>query len=250
VCKQITALSNNRRADFEPHLNFYREAMGVMQHHDAVTGTEKQHVASDYARMLNVAMRACGVNTKITLNQMTVPQQKAKRKSRRNRRKQTNYHGDNVDEDDEIDNPFSFDSCLHLNISSCEISENSLQFIVTVYNPLAHSTYEYVRIPVVGNKYLVKDYRNAVVSSQIIPISSAVETLAFRSSNATYELVFLAVELPPVGYKSFFVSRIMESVDDFRPQAIQMDQPVLRKNEELRIGNKVIRLVQISGSNQ
>lgn len=30
--------------------------MGVMQHHDAVTGTEKQLVASDYAHLLYDAM--------------------------------------------------------------------------------------------------------------------------------------------------------------------------------------------------
>lgn len=33
--------------------------MGVMQHHDAVTGTEKEHVAHDYSRMLSKAMDNC-----------------------------------------------------------------------------------------------------------------------------------------------------------------------------------------------
>ncbi len=29
------------------------EAMGIVQHHDAVSGTEKQHVANDYAQRLS-----------------------------------------------------------------------------------------------------------------------------------------------------------------------------------------------------
>ncbi len=29
------------------------EAMGIVQHHDAVSGTEKQHVADDYAQRLS-----------------------------------------------------------------------------------------------------------------------------------------------------------------------------------------------------
>lgn len=33
-------------------LSKFREIMGVMQHHDAVAGTEKEHVARDYARSL------------------------------------------------------------------------------------------------------------------------------------------------------------------------------------------------------
>jgi lysosomal alpha-mannosidase len=29
------------------------DAMGIVQHHDAITGTEKQHVANDYALRLS-----------------------------------------------------------------------------------------------------------------------------------------------------------------------------------------------------
>lgn len=37
-------------------LTHLRETMGVMQHHDAITGTEKQAVANDYARLLTRAI--------------------------------------------------------------------------------------------------------------------------------------------------------------------------------------------------
>lgn len=48
-------------------LDSMREAMGVMQHHDAITGTEKQHVADDYARLLTRGFDECGIATKAAL---------------------------------------------------------------------------------------------------------------------------------------------------------------------------------------
>jgi lysosomal alpha-mannosidase len=44
-----------------------REAMGIMQHHDAVTGTERQEVASDYARILYEGFEECGIITEAAI---------------------------------------------------------------------------------------------------------------------------------------------------------------------------------------
>lgn len=46
----------DHKTDTDQYLDEFREAMGIMQHHDAVTGTEKQHVADDYARILYKAV--------------------------------------------------------------------------------------------------------------------------------------------------------------------------------------------------
>lgn len=48
-------------------LNALREAMGVMQHHDAVTGTEKEHVAHDYERILAKGIEECEIITATAL---------------------------------------------------------------------------------------------------------------------------------------------------------------------------------------
>ena len=37
------------------------EAMGIAQHHDAVSGTEKQHVADDYALRLSQGNAECKI---------------------------------------------------------------------------------------------------------------------------------------------------------------------------------------------
>ncbi len=42
------------------------EAMGVAQHHDAVSGTEKQHVADDYAQRLSDGIDSALVREKKT----------------------------------------------------------------------------------------------------------------------------------------------------------------------------------------
>lgn len=51
-------------------LTYMREAMGVMQHHDAITGTEKDHVAHDYARILSEGFSECGFATATALRYM------------------------------------------------------------------------------------------------------------------------------------------------------------------------------------
>lgn len=230
VCKQLTATAKVAEAHFEPHLNMLRKAMGVMQHHDAVTGTEKEHVASDYSRILHQAIAACGANTKSSLNQFTTgkapsPEQKA------------HSSPDHWD--------FQFDSCLSLNISVCDTSENADQFTVTVYNPLAHATYQHVRFPVGGSSYEVRDYRNIVVPAQMVPVAKSVKSLNFRESKAEFELVFQATEVPALGYKSYFVSRIIakspqpQVVHVFKREAEQEQQakpvPVVIGNDHLNL---------------
>lgn len=106
---------------------------------------------------------------------------------------------------------FDFDTCGDLNISSCLISESSNKFVVTLYNPLAHSTFQYVRIPVEHENYEVRDYRNVPMSVQIVPIPQDVQSLHYRISKAQDEIVFLANEIPPLGYKSYYVSKKAEA---------------------------------------
>lgn len=228
VCKQLSATAKVPEAHFEPHLSMLRRAMGVMQHHDAVTGTEKQHVADDYSRLLHESIAACGANTKSALNQFTT----GKVPSLSLNQKHHVHHSDHWD--------FNFESCLNLNISICNISENSNQFMVTVYNPLAHATYQYIRFPVSGSKYEVKDYRNIVVPSQLVAIPDGVKELKYRNSNANSELVFQATEVPAFGYKSYFVSRIMNEI---QPEVIHItSKRDKRKPTPIVIGNDFLNI--------
>lgn len=216
----------------ESHLTFLREQMGIMQHHDAVTGTEKQHVASDYARRLQVGIEACKSNTKIILNQFTT--------GKINEPYPQNYHS--------LQNPskknytFEFQNCLDLNISRCEISENSNNFIITLYNPLGYSTYEYIRFPVPDKNYNVTDYRGVATPVQFVPVPESVMNLNYRFSNSRYELIFLANELPPMGYKSYYVSKdIAQSSEELSTEKGPTVIRIERSPAEV-VGNKFFNI--------
>lgn len=97
-------------------------------------------------------------------------------------------------------------SCLLLNISQCDILDYSNQFVVTVYNPLSHRISHYVRVPVSGASYTVQDPTGKQLKIQLVPIPQPVIEIPGRVSPATMELVFYAKDLPPLGFRSYYIS--------------------------------------------
>ena len=61
ACKQMETLRFGDPRTDSPSSDELRRAMAVNQHHDAVTGTEKQHVAYDYAKRLSMGREGCKV---------------------------------------------------------------------------------------------------------------------------------------------------------------------------------------------
>ncbi|KAJ8898443.1 hypothetical protein PR048_003803 [Dryococelus australis] len=68
VCKQLSVLARLSGEEEERKLNWAREAQGVMQHHDAITGTAKQAVANDYSRILTEAVTSCSDVSRTAIN--------------------------------------------------------------------------------------------------------------------------------------------------------------------------------------
>lgn len=152
VCKRLTAIAPKLYPELAPHLNYMREVMGVLQHHDAVTGTEKQAVAEDYAKQLYKGIAACSSNTQTILNHLILQEHKWR-------------YGDDANYNNENRTiMFDFKSCPLLNISSCAISERSETFIVTLYNSLAHEIDEYIRVPVPDIGYEVYDNHGMIAN--------------------------------------------------------------------------------------
>ena len=61
VCKQLELINGSGTGKNGPTSDILRRAMGVAQHHDAVSGTSKQHVADDYAKRLAIGAAECQV---------------------------------------------------------------------------------------------------------------------------------------------------------------------------------------------
>lgn len=119
--------------------------------------------------------------------------------------------------------------------------------MVTLYNPLAHSTFQYIRLPVESEDYEVKDYRNVPTAIQIVPVPRDIQSLHYRSSKAAYEIVFLATEIPPLGYKSYFVTKKPPPPQPKVPEVFmvgeQGDDPnTYADSGPLTIGNKYLNL--------
>ncbi|XP_041674563.1 lysosomal alpha-mannosidase-like [Drosophila eugracilis] len=163
VAKQLSAFAKLSSTQQKEDLEYLRHIMGVMQHHDAITGTEKQHVSDDYDRLLYDAIVG-GVNTARDALQVL-----------------------NIVPDGE------FESCLQVNISECAYTKDGADnVVVTVYNPLAHTTKQYVRVPVKNENYQVTDDKGRVVASEVVPVPWEVLALEFRNNDTQHELVFKA----------------------------------------------------------
>uniref|UniRef100_A0A8C5D3T0 Alpha-mannosidase n=1 Tax=Gouania willdenowi TaxID=441366 RepID=A0A8C5D3T0_GOUWI len=203
TCNQLEVLggSASRKGPFgvgDSHT--MKNAMAVAQHHDAVSGTEKQHVANDYARRLANGWLHCQVVVSNSLAALS---------------------GSSAERL----------YCDNLNISVCPLTESSKKFSVTVYNPLARSVASAVRLPVNGSVYIVLDAGGKSVDCQVFPVSRATQDVRRNRGFATNELVFQA-KAPPLGYTTYTVS---VNQDGPPPSSTRCYTPTVVQNKFLQV---------------
>ncbi|XP_008200174.3 lysosomal alpha-mannosidase [Tribolium castaneum] len=175
IAKQIAAVSNQ---PYENKITPLKEAMGVIQHHDAITGTEKQDVLKDYHRMLYSAIEEA--------NELVDPLLS------------TIISG--------TDDHFQFKTCLMSNISSCSPSRSN-KFTVAVYNPLSRVVSSPVEIPVSAKAWSIVDPDGNEVENQV---ESTIIDFNYVNNVPTspYTCYFIAKDLPPLGYKIFTFTKV------------------------------------------
>ncbi|KFK28275.1 hypothetical protein AALP_AA8G495400 [Arabis alpina] len=170
------------------------EALGIAQHHDAVTGTAKQHVTNDYIKLLAVGASEAEavVNSALAglLNKAhTQP-------------------------------AIAFSQCSLMNISYCPATEETISgqksLILVAYNSLGWNRTEIIRIPVNDAGLSVEDSSGNTIDAQYIPMDNVTSKLRTNYTEAylgipslqipKYWLVFKAT-MPPLGWNTFFISK-------------------------------------------
>jgi lysosomal alpha-mannosidase len=201
--RQIAAIAQlNDESSYEA-INNLERAMGVSQHHDAVSGTEKQHVAFDYAKRLSIGVeKSLGV-IENGLNKMI---------------KDTYFDKSNLI------------FCSMLNISECIQIENSSNFASLIYNPMVSSIETWLRIPIVHDSFRVYDGDSLdEIISEIVEIDEETKSIPERNSAANYDLVF-KVGLDPLKFKTIFFKN-----DTLKKTKNNKKKSLLFKNEHLQL---------------
>ncbi|BFZ17491.1 hypothetical protein BsWGS_20530 [Bradybaena similaris] len=179
-CKQLSIFTGQDKLFNK--VNKLRDVMGVMQHHDAITGTQRREVLKDYNQMLSDAIQQCEAVMSVAYGQLR-----------------------NQDSDSDKDlPPLELHFCHDLNISSCEVSEGDKQFLISLYNPLSWPVDVPVRFPVKAEEVTVVDGAANNIPVQLVPVPDQVTTIPERKSNSHTEAVFQA-HIPPMSAVSFSV---------------------------------------------
>ncbi|XP_038060793.1 lysosomal alpha-mannosidase-like [Patiria miniata] len=213
VCKQLEVWGS-----FLPNLklqtnsNILRKFMGVAQHHDAVSGTEKQNVSDDYAERLSIGRAECKELVSDVLGKL-------------------------VQKNSSVPSP-QFVFCDYLNISVCPLTVNNKQFTITAYNPIARQVTTVVRIPVTSN-YSITGPSGKPVTTQLQDVSEGTKQVRRNRGSAPKELLF-QVTLPPLGFQTYIAEASQGGVKARRHSQSQTE--AFKPNADTTIENQFLSL--------
>ncbi|VAI24288.1 unnamed protein product [Triticum turgidum subsp. durum] len=173
------------------------DALALAQHHDAVTGTEKQHVANDYAKRLSIGYKKAEELVSTSLGCLSESGSNSRCSSPTTK----------------------FGQCPLLNITYCPPSEMNLSqgksLVVLVYNSLGWKREDVLRIPVMSDSIVVHDSEGKEIESQLLPIANVSLNLRDRhvkvylgtspAASPKFWVAFPA-SVPPLGFSTYFIS--------------------------------------------
>lgn len=182
--RQLAALGHLNDPASADSIGTLERAMATAQHHDAVSGTEKQYVADDYAQKLSIGVEKCSGVVDFSLQSIV------KARFDQDLRTKLVY-------------------CPLLNATECGPIEHSFNYTVVVYNPLARNVSAWITLPIddVRVKIIDLETQKPVPTAETAEIYEEERDIVERRSRAQYRLVFQAAELPPLGFRTYRVEK-------------------------------------------
>jgi lysosomal alpha-mannosidase len=219
AAQQLAVLSGlENQPEIEQKIDTLRRAMGILQHHDAVSGTEKQHVTYDYAKRLSIGADNARDTMSIALNKLMY-----------------NSSGNDV----------KFYTCDLLNISRCsEYSEENQAFTMVAYNPLAWQDTRYIHLPIKCDtnwdiSRLSQGDSESPVKAQIGPVSGRTQAIPERGNTpASCEIIF-QTNTSALGFSTYV---FQPSMRDVRRRNYTPINKVSSSDENIYIENDIIRI--------
>ena len=213
VVRQLSATADLNDDSTRDSLAILTRAMGVAQHHDGVSGTERQHVANDYAKRLSIGTEKC---EPILQNAQIKLIYKKYNKDFGNTTLKQYY-------------------CpLLLNISECLPIEDAKNFSIAIYNPLAQSVSSWIRVPVTLPDYRVYELNTKqYIESDFIEIYNETKMIPGRKSNANNVVLFKAT-IPPLGFSNYILSTKEDRRTQIKTKETKLfDDDIVLKNKFL-----------------
>ncbi|XP_050383972.1 alpha-mannosidase At3g26720-like [Argentina anserina] len=209
-------------------------ALAIVQHHDAVSGTQRQHVAADYALRLSVGYLEAEKLVSSSLAYLSESEPSSGQKCTSTK----------------------FEQCPLLNVSYCPPSEAVLSdgksLVVVIYNPLGWKREEVIRIPVSNERVTVQDSSRRIIEAQLLPLSNA--RLKLRSyyvrahlGNTPRELpkywLAFSVTVPPLGFSSYTVLSAKQTDIDRRSTVSTVYTSKGNTNKTIEVGQGNLKLL-------
>ncbi|CAG4969461.1 unnamed protein product [Colias eurytheme] len=174
VAKQLQVLASLENQD--KLLEDFMWIMGVMQDHNIISGALREYGKYYYMKELNDVIQRSLSLLETAFNKL----QNSKKTIKYNRC------------------PF--------NISSCPFTDSST-FHILIYNPLAWTVSVPVRVPIIKEKYTVYDGKGNTMKVYLTPVSQHILKIPLRNTTTDHELLFIAQNIPPLGFKSFYFKK-------------------------------------------
>ncbi|KAE9549642.1 hypothetical protein FO519_007149 [Halicephalobus sp. NKZ332] len=233
LVRSLDALVLFQNNENSANIEKLERAVALTQHHDAVTGTSKENVTRDYERRLLDGWSSNQVVLQRTLQRLS-----------------------NVPANVTFPKQFI---CLLSNESICPLTKIVKKVALTVYNGHSHTVKTVLRIPYYYDIVNVKGPKGENIEFELKKSFIPKDQLTSNDS-APYELQF-PVEIPALGFKTFFVSREKKNTDRtttsfervrddlriFQRKRVtnnrrEIPSPVFGNSSETKITNNIIEL--------